>query len=346
MTKAKVIRLLRRASLAVLIALALTFSMLPIVWMATTSVKSPGEFVSRQPTLIPQEFTTVHYERLWAEGFPRRLLNSLAVTVGATTISLVVGFCAAYSLTRFHFPARLDALFLLWVLLIKMVPPIVIAIPLYQVLRLLDLLNTLPGLIVVYQIYTLPYCIWLLLGFVRDVPIDIEEVCIRLLILTPMQRIALLVGHLSGSMVVGAVQAVVVLGVGVAAGAHIATGIAGGFVIVVLCMAIALTFSSVGAFIAARTGSAEATQSFFPLFFVFFIFSSFFMPRDFITVEWFKQIATYNPASYMIEALRVLVTTGWDGRALAGGVVAVGAIAGLGIGGASLALRTRFAKGG
>jgi len=168
-------RSLRRATLAVAIGLALTFSLLPIVWMVGTSFKSPGEFTSRQPTLLPREFTTMHYQLLWAEGFPRRLQNSLIVTVGATLISLVVAFGASYSLTRFRFPARLDVLFLFWVLLIKMVPPIVIAIPLYQVLRLFGLLNTLPGLILVYQVYTLPYCIWLLLGFVRDVPIEIEE---------------------------------------------------------------------------------------------------------------------------------------------------------------------------
>jgi multiple sugar transport system permease protein len=168
-------RSLRRATLALAIGLALTFSLLPIVWMVGTSFKSPGEFTSRQPTLLPREFTTMHYQLLWAEGFPRRLQNSLIVTVGATLISLVVAFGAAYSLTRFRFPARLDVLFLFWVLLIKMVPPIVIAIPLYQVLRLFGLLNTLPGLILVYQVYTLPYCIWLLLGFVRDVPIEIEE---------------------------------------------------------------------------------------------------------------------------------------------------------------------------
>lgn len=168
-------RWLRRGGLALLMALALTFSLLPILWMAGTSFKSPGEFTSREPTLLPREFTLMHYEALWAEGFPRRLQNTLVVTVGATLISLLVAFCASYSLTRFRFPAKLDVLFLFWVLLIKMVPPIVIAIPLYQVLRLFGLLNTLPGLILVYQVYTLPYCIWLLLGFVRDVPIEIEE---------------------------------------------------------------------------------------------------------------------------------------------------------------------------
>lgn len=168
-------RWLRRAGLAVLVALALTFAALPIFWMITTSVKSPGEFVARAPTLLPREFTTEHYQRLWADGFLRHFSNSLIVALGATAISLVAGFGAAYSLVRFSFPARLDKLFLIWVLLIKMIPPIAIAIPLYQVLRLLDALNTLPGLILVYQIYTLPYCLWLLLGFVRDVPIELEE---------------------------------------------------------------------------------------------------------------------------------------------------------------------------
>jgi len=175
MTAARARRYLQGALLAVATALALTFALLPIVWLAGTSFKSPGEFTSRQPTILPREFTTMHYQLLWAEGFPRRLQNSLIVTVGATLVSLVVAFGAAYALTRFRFPAKLDVLFLFWVLLVKMVPPIVIAIPLYQVLRLLGLLNTLPGLIVVYQVYTLPYCIWLLLGFVRDVPIEIEE---------------------------------------------------------------------------------------------------------------------------------------------------------------------------
>lgn len=175
MSAPRALRWLRRAVLAAAMAVALTFSLLPIVWMASTSFKSPGEFTSRQPTLVPRAFTTMHYELLWAEGFPRRLQNTLSVTVGATLISLVVAFGAAYSLTRFRFPAKLDVLFLFWVLLIKMIPPIVIAIPLYQVLRLFGLLNTLPGLILVYQVYTLPYCIWLLLGFVRDVPIEVEE---------------------------------------------------------------------------------------------------------------------------------------------------------------------------
>ena len=65
--------------------------------------------------------------------------------------------------------------FLVFVLLVKLTPPISLAIPLHQVLRALSLLDTLPGLIIVYQVYTLPFAIWMLLGFIRDVPVEYEE---------------------------------------------------------------------------------------------------------------------------------------------------------------------------
>jgi multiple sugar transport system permease protein len=161
--------------LYLLVALVLVFTLLPIAWMIAASFTPAGELITRRPNLLPSEPTFEHYRNLWARGFPRRLGNTLVVTVGATLLSLAVGFCAAYSLARFRFPARLDKLFLLWVLLLKMIPPIVVAIPLYQVLRAIELLNTLPGLVVAYQVYTLPYSIWMLLGFVRDVPIELEE---------------------------------------------------------------------------------------------------------------------------------------------------------------------------
>jgi ABC-2 type transport system permease protein len=68
------------------------------------------------------------------------------------------------------------------------------------------------------------------------------------------------------------------------------------------------------------------------------------MPRNLIDVDWFRAIATFNPVTYMIEAMRSLITTGWDGRALGLGLLAIGAIATLGFGGAAAALRTRLAR--
>jgi len=157
------------------VVFVITSTLLPIYWMATTSVKPPGEYVSKEPTLIPKHLTFEHYENMWKHGFFRHLRNTVTVAIGSTLLSLAVGFLAAYALVRFRLPARLDILFMFWVLIVKMLPPVVIAVPLYKTLRFLGLLDSLAGLVIVYQVYTLPYCIWMLLGFVKEVPQEFEE---------------------------------------------------------------------------------------------------------------------------------------------------------------------------
>ena len=87
--------------------------------------------------------------------------------------------------------------------------------------------------------------------------------------------------------------------------------------LLVLAMLIALAFASLGAFVGLRTGSGEAVQGVFPLFFVFLFLSSSSLPRNLIEQDWFRTIATYNPVSYLIEGIRSLIIFGWDGEALA-----------------------------
>ncbi len=157
------------ALLAAVIALA------PIAWMAATSFKPPGEYVSTSLRFWPQQPTLDHYGELFAEGFARRLANSVLVTAGSTALAILAAFPAAYALARLRFPARLDAAFLLLVLVVKLLPPIVVAVPLFQILRGLGLLDSLLGLVLSYQVYALPFAIWMLLGFVREVPWELEE---------------------------------------------------------------------------------------------------------------------------------------------------------------------------
>ena len=171
---------------------------------------------------------------------------------------------------------------------------------------------------------------------------DIEFGFIRRLLLTPMRRVALVVSLAAGAFAVGLIQGVVILGVGVAAGVEVQAGLMGALVVVGLVPVVAMAFSSIGTLIAARTGSSEATQGFFPLFFILMIFSSFFMPRELIGVGWFKAIADYNPATYIIEALRSPIITGWDGRALGIGLMTVVMIAVFGFGTAATSLRKRL----
>jgi ABC-2 type transport system permease protein len=105
-----------------------------------------------------------------------------------------------------------------------------------------------------------------------------------------------------------------------------------------------VAFSGIGATMGARTGSAEAVQGVFPLMFAVFFLSSMSIPRNLIEIDWFRTVATWNPTSYLIEGLRSLVITGWDGTALWRGLaVGVGVLV-LSFWAASHALATRMAR--
>ena len=174
---------------------------------------------------------------------------------------------------------------------------------------------------------------------------DIETGFLNRLALTPMQRAALLIGNLSGVMVVALVSSLIYLAVGFAAGLHIEAGFMGVLVLLVLALLIALAFASIGAFVGLRTGSGEAVQGVFPLFFVFLFLSSSSLPRNVIEQDWFRTIATYNPVSYLFEGLRAPILFGWDGKALALGFGIAAVIAIVAIIGASRALTTRLVGG-
>ncbi len=146
---------------------------------------------------------------------------------------------------------------------------------------------------------------------------DIESGFLSRLSLTPITRGALLTGQLAGVIALGLMQAIVYLAVGEAAGAGFAAGLPGVFVLLALSVLITLAFGSIGALAALRTGSGEAVQGLFPAFFVFLFISSMNIPRNLIEVAWFRGLATANPVSYLLECVRSLIITGWDGEALA-----------------------------
>ena len=173
---------------------------------------------------------------------------------------------------------------------------------------------------------------------------DIESGFLARLSLTPLTRPALLGGQLAGIIALGLMQAIVYLAVGEAAGAGFEAGIPGVFVLLTLSILITLGFGAIGALAALRTGSGEAVQGLFPLFFVVLFLSSMALPRDLIETDWFRTIATYNPVSYLLEAIRSLLITGWDGEALALGFGCAIGIAAVGLTLSSLALRSRMVR--
>jgi ABC-2 type transport system permease protein len=177
-----------------------------------------------------------------------------------------------------------------------------------------------------------------------NVASDVETGFLSRLSLTPLRRTALLVGQLAGVVVLGLIQALAFLAAGIAAGAHFESGVGGALLIVLLSVLISLAFGALGAFAALRTGSGEAVQGLFPLMFAALFLSSMSLPRDLIETDWFRTVATWNPVSYMLEGIRSLMITGWDGEALA---LAFGCAAGLvliTLLAASVALRTRMTR--
>jgi ABC-2 type transport system permease protein len=177
-----------------------------------------------------------------------------------------------------------------------------------------------------------------------DLARDIQTGFLSRLSLTPMRRMAVLGGQLGGAVTLGFFQALVYVGVGLVIGVHIASGPAGVVVLILFAVFIAFAFGCLGAFAALRTGSGEAVQGLFPVFFVFLFISSMNIPRNLMAITWFRDVATANPVSYLLECVRSLIITGWDGQALALGFGITAFISVVALGLSSWALRVRMAR--
>lgn len=159
----------------ILMALILLVALFPIYWILITSFKTPVENILPTPTLFPKKLTFENYIKIFTSGSMRSLWNSMFVTASATLLSLSLAFPAAYALVRHRFRLNFNVLFLVWIILVKMLPPVVLAVPLFDMFSKMKLTNNLIGLVLVFQVYTLPYCIWMLFGFVKSLPLEFEE---------------------------------------------------------------------------------------------------------------------------------------------------------------------------
>jgi ABC-2 type transport system permease protein len=134
-----------------------------------------------------------------------------------------------------------------------------------------------------------------------DLARDIQTGFLNRLALTRIRGSALLAGQLGGIVVLGVVQALVYLTAGLLAGVAFATGLGGILVLLAFSVLVSAGFGALGCFLALRTGSGEAVQALFPLFFVTLFLSSMNAPRNLIDVDWFRYVASVNPVSYLIE---------------------------------------------
>ena len=177
-----------------------------------------------------------------------------------------------------------------------------------------------------------------------DLARDIQTGFLNRLSLTSIRGVALIAGLLAGAVVLGLAQACFYIVVGLLVGVHFASGLAGIFVLLFFAALISVSFGAIGLFLALRTGSGEAIQGLFPLLFVFLFLSSMNTPRNLIGVDWFRFVATVNPVSYLIECVRSLIITGWNGQALALGFGLAAGIGILAVTIATLALKDRLVR--
>jgi len=169
-------KLLNRVAAHLALMPFLIFAVFPFYHMALTSLKQNRELYDRHavPLLIRQGPTLEHYQKLlWDTGFLTWTKNSLLVTVASTVVSLVIGTIAAYALARLKFFAVASlgtAIFVTY-----LVPTSLLFLPLAQVVNWLGLGDSKWALIVTYPTFLVPFCTWLLMGYFRTVPKEVEE---------------------------------------------------------------------------------------------------------------------------------------------------------------------------
>ncbi|MDP9137179.1 MAG: carbohydrate ABC transporter permease [Pseudomonadota bacterium] len=157
------------------IVLLLTIVLVPIYWMVAASLKSNKE-ISQDATLYPHAPTFDNYRRLFSQKeFADYLLNSLVVTTASVALALVAGSLGAYAIARFRLRFRLERKIGLSLLTLRIVPPVVILIPVYLLMLKLRLLDTWLGLILTYTALNITFCVWMMESFFREIPLDLEE---------------------------------------------------------------------------------------------------------------------------------------------------------------------------
>ncbi|TCM39545.1 multiple sugar transport system permease protein [Kribbella orskensis] len=152
----------------------LVFLAFPLLWLISSSLKSPQEFASITPSFLPKHPDLSNFsDALEEQGLVRSMLNSLQISVATTVLVLVVSLPVAYALARFR--SRLRPVTNGWILVSQVFPVILIVIPLFLILRPLHLTNTIPGVVIVYMVWSLPFALWMLQGYVAAVPRELEE---------------------------------------------------------------------------------------------------------------------------------------------------------------------------
>ncbi|MFY9555953.1 MAG: carbohydrate ABC transporter permease [Blastocatellia bacterium] len=159
-----------------LLAASVAVAIAPVYWMVTISLKTEVDQFAVPPHWFQFTPTLAHYyDAFFTRSFGRYLLTSVTVAGLSTVLAVTLGTFAAYGLARFRLRGKLDQRLSVWILSTRMFPPIVTAVPLFMMMRDLRLLNTITSLVIVYTALNLPFVVWMMRGFFRELPRELEE---------------------------------------------------------------------------------------------------------------------------------------------------------------------------
>jgi len=154
--------------------LALAATLFPFYWMVNTSLKPQSEVFQSPPTFVSANWTMAGYLQIWASRLIGRFfLNSAIVSIGSTLLAMALSALAAYGFSRFRM--RWERPLILVLLFTQMLPGTLLIIPYFQLMAKLHLINTYLSLILAYVSFALPFSTWMLIGFFRSIPLELDE---------------------------------------------------------------------------------------------------------------------------------------------------------------------------
>jgi multiple sugar transport system permease protein len=161
--------------IVVLVALLLAI-LFPFYWLISNAFKLEQEYYHSPPIMFPSKFTLQNFQDAALKyGLPRGLMNSVLIAAGTTACTVFFGSLASYSLVNGMLPRRLKKLFAGWFLIQKMYPAIVVAVPVFYIIRTLHLMDSVLALILMNTSFNLPLVILLMVGFFQEAPYEVEE---------------------------------------------------------------------------------------------------------------------------------------------------------------------------
>ena len=164
-TRVLAVRMLAAVALTVIFAF-------PIYWLVIMSLKTADEIFAYPPVWFPGSFNTANFAVLFRDGDWATVRNSLVLASVSTAIAMVLGTLAAYAIERFKTGGENLAM---WIISQRMVPPIAIVFPIFLLYVHLGWVDTFHGLVVLYVAFSLSYVIWMMRGYIQDIPIELEE---------------------------------------------------------------------------------------------------------------------------------------------------------------------------